>query len=296
MESPVDVRVKWRRTVTSLQVFPASDVMKMLTLVLASSAPTTPGYRKDPTLIIPIISSNKPNQRCFVGKVIPQIKKKKEDGDRHRADLIFTFSAWNNRNVTGLTGGAGGDDEGKATAWVCTPHLMLLWFLEPSLCLRCFPKCKDSPTRGGADARNTEAGRHKGDQIKSVWIVKVEIPNHYVMLMMFQLAPKAEAEKQKQSPKRWLDSKLATKQRSPDFLWGPCLFCLSIRWSCTEWWMRGLWLKPTLSAAHLPAHSQAYFPADQLPEPGEDANLCPCCTWCKSSLGSQQLYLTGIRL
>lgn len=124
MELPVDVRGKRRQTVTSLQVFPASDVMKMLTLVLASSAPTTPGYRKDPTLVIPIISSNKPNQRCFVGKAIPQIKK--EDGDRHRADLIFTFSAWNNRNVTGLTGGAGGDDEGKATAWICTPHLMLL--------------------------------------------------------------------------------------------------------------------------------------------------------------------------
>lgn len=91
MESPVDVRVKRRRTVTSLQVFPASDVMKMLTLVVASSAPTTPGYRKDPTLVIPTISSNKPNRRCFVVKVIPQIKKK-EDGDRHRADLIFLHS------------------------------------------------------------------------------------------------------------------------------------------------------------------------------------------------------------
>lgn len=31
---------------TSLHEFPASDVMKMLTLVLVSSGPTTPGYKK----------------------------------------------------------------------------------------------------------------------------------------------------------------------------------------------------------------------------------------------------------
>lgn len=34
---------------------------------------------------------------------------------------------------------------------------------------------------------------------------------------------------------------------------------------------------PALSVAHLPAHSQAYFPVDQLLEPGEDASLSPCC-------------------
>lgn len=59
------VGVKWSRNVTSLQVFPASDVMKMLTLVLVSSPPTTPECREGPTLVIPIISKDKTNQRGF---------------------------------------------------------------------------------------------------------------------------------------------------------------------------------------------------------------------------------------
>lgn len=155
----------------------------MLTLVLVSSAPTTPEYREGPTLLIPILSSNKPKEKLFL----------RHKGRWRLAQnwFDFTLSDWNNRNVPGLTGRAGRDEEGKTTAWVCTPHLMLLWFLQKSLCWQCFLKCKDSPTRGGADARNTEAEGHKGDEIKKIWIVRVDFQNHwwrshYGMLIMLQ--------------------------------------------------------------------------------------------------------------
>lgn len=224
VESHSDFTVKGRWTVTSLQVFPSSDVMKMLTLVLVSSAPTTPEYKEGPTLVIPIISSNKPNQRCFVGTLF---LRQKGRWRLARNWFDFTFSAWNNRNVTGLTGRADRYDEGKTTAWVCTPHLMLLWCLEPSLCWQCFLKCKDSPTRAGADARNTEAERHKGHQIKkdlnwiSISIVKISLcdinyvaegskdslrgctgenTNSRIEMTRYSLI----------APKRWLHSKLTT--------------------------------------------------------------------------------------
>lgn len=77
-ESQVDVGVRWRWTVTSLQVFPASDVMKMLTLVLVSSAPTTPEYGKDTTLELAIISRKQTKSAMLCGKVIPQTKRKME--------------------------------------------------------------------------------------------------------------------------------------------------------------------------------------------------------------------------
>lgn len=206
-------------------MFPASDVMKMLTLVLVSSAPTTPEYREGPKLVIPIISSNKPNQLCFVEKLF---LRQKGRWRLARNWFDFTFSAWNNRNVTGLTGRADGCDEGKTTAWVSTPHLMLLWFPELSLCWQCSPKCKDSPTRGGADARNTEAERHKDDEIKKIWIVKVDfqiiwedlILWHSLCCRRLQSQPPWVYRRNRNSriemrysfiaPKFWLNSKLTT--------------------------------------------------------------------------------------
>lgn len=122
---------------------------------------------------------NKSTQLC--GNFIPQTKS--EDGDRRGTaaeESWFDFILWagNNSNVTGLTGRADGCDEGRTTDWASQKkslrekkikdvdaHLMLLWFREPSLCWQCFLKCKDSPTRAGAGAGNSGAGRHEGDPI-----------------------------------------------------------------------------------------------------------------------------------
>lgn len=41
-------------------------------------------------------------------------------------------------------------------------HLMLLWFLELSLCWQCFPRCKDSLIREGAGATNSMAAKREG--------------------------------------------------------------------------------------------------------------------------------------
>lgn len=85
-EGSQKARVKWSWSATSLQVFPASAVMKMLTLVLVSSAPTTPEYKQGPKLVIPIISNDKTNPKLYSSD-------KMEDGDWNscggKADLIW---------------------------------------------------------------------------------------------------------------------------------------------------------------------------------------------------------------
>lgn len=147
-------------------------------------------------------------------------------------------------------------------------HLMLLWFPEPSLCWQCSPRCRDSPTHGGADVRSSPAGKQEMRLVKTksgwnVWSYQYLTANYCVV----------NYEKHLLRVIKWFIFFNKNHEQNP--------FVSEISF---------------LSIVSLLVHNTPCFPGDQMQEPVEGASLSLCCRWCKFSLGFRQLYLTGTLL
>lgn len=158
--------------------------MKMLTLALVSSGPTTPEWKRFLIWIILIMSRfqnrsliRKQHKSAFVSR---STKEHATDVQGKQISFYILNCCCQLRN-TEL------ESHLKKQIWLCaegcdqrpalrqsvnnsmdvqnnqiSSHLMLIWFLELSLCWQCFPRCKDSLIRGGAGATNSMAAKREG--------------------------------------------------------------------------------------------------------------------------------------
>lgn len=126
---------------TSLQVFPASDVMNILTFVLVSSGPITPKKQIHWMYRLLIVGKNLDYDFLLWTKQSLKLKNQIPDNRHYRVNNIIDVQVQSSF------------------------HLMLWWFQEPNLCWQCFPRCKDSLRREGADVESSKAEeqRHKED-------------------------------------------------------------------------------------------------------------------------------------